>query len=659
MTKALADQIIEVAHRFSEPEYARAGGGNASYKRDGILYIKPSGTSLKTLQAEDLVPLRIETLMEALHSDQTSGDPVQIAAAKARVGVDDGRRPSVEILFHALLEEPLVLHLHPLTINALTCNEKAQELTEEIFGDDAVLVEYANPGIPLAREVEKAREAYTARTGKKPPRLTLLRNHGVIAAGHTAEEIMTILDDATTRVRSAINANPAPADSTRRSADETRRVNEMIQIAAPLLRGLLGVDGALAVVTSNASDLVRSETKLGKPMVTDGPLIPDQIVYAGSLPCVVEPKYAPLDEQVRKAVAAYQKTYGRNPVIVVLPRKIVFAVGVDHRAAKNALDVFTDALRVAREAERLGAVRVMNDTERTFIENWEAESYRAKVGAARAQGRMQSKVVMITGAAQGFGLGIAQGLAAQGAHVVLADIKYELAAAEAKHLLDLHGPGAALAVHLDVADEASQKEALTEVLAQYGGVDLFISNAGIARAGSVPQARLQDFDIVTAVNYRGYYLGVRTIAPILAAQHEVRPDLLFDIIDINSKSGLEGSKRNFAYAGSKFAAIGLTQSFALELIESGIKVNSICPGNYLDGPLWSDPDQGLFVQYLRAGKVPGASSVQEVRAFYEAKVPMMRGCQPEDVVRAVLYLVEQQYETGQALPVTGGQVMIN
>jgi len=145
----------------------------------------------------------------------------------------------------------------------------------------------------------------------------------------------------------------------------------------------------------------------------------------------------------------------------------------------------------------------------------------------------------------------------------------------------------------------------------------------------------------------------------MAAQHEVRPDLLFDIIEVNSKSGLEGSSRNFAYSGSKFAGIGLTQSFALELIESGIKVNAVCPGNYLDGPLWSDPDNGLFQQYLRAGKVPGASSVEQVRAFYESKVPMGRGCLPEDLVRAVLYLVEQQYEMGQALPVTGGQVMMN
>ena len=94
------------------------------------------------------------------------------------------------------------------------------------------------------------------------------------------------------------------------------------------------------------------------------------------------------------------------------------------------------------------------------------------------------------------------------------------------------------------------------------------------------------------------------------------------------------------------------------MIEDGIKVNSVCPGNFFDGPLWSDPEKGLFVQYLHSGKVPGAKTVEEVKHFYEAKVPMGRGCTGPDVLRAIVYLTQQQYETGQALPVTGGQTML-
>jgi sorbitol-6-phosphate 2-dehydrogenase len=210
------------------------------------------------------------------------------------------------------------------------------------------------------------------------------------------------------------------------------------------------------------------------------------------------------------------------------------------------------------------------------------------------------------------------------------------------------------------------------VCQQYGGIDLVVSNAGVLRAGAVTELSLSDFELVTRVNYVGFFLVTKHTAPLLGIQNKayrailqhterVHPDYSYyytDIVEINSKSGLEGSNKNAAYAGSKFGGIGLVQSFALELVEHGIKVNAICPGNFFDGPLWSDPEKGLFVQYLRAGKVPGAKTVQDVRRAYEAKIPMGRGCGGIDVVRCLLYLVEQRYETGQAVPVAGGQVML-
>jgi len=173
------------------------------------------------------------------------------------------------------------------------------------------------------------------------------------------------------------------------------------------------------------------------------------------------------------------------------------------------------------------------------------------------------------------------------------------------------------------------------------------------------QMTKEDFDFVTSVNYTGYFLCAKHAVPVMKIQHQISPGYLSDIIEINSKSGLEGSNKNFAYAGSKFGGIGLTQSFALEFIEYGIKVNAICPGNLLDGPLWSDPEKGLFKQYLDAGKVEGATTIAEVRKYYESRVPMGRGCETLDVARAIFYIVEQQYETGQAVPVTGGQVMLS
>ena len=276
-----------------------------------------------------------------------------------------------------------------------------------------------------------------------------------------------------------------------------------------------------------------------------------------------------------------------------------------------------------------------------------------------ASGRAAGKVAVVTGAAQGFGFEIAADLAAQGAWVALADINVDGVTAAAAKINAACGREAALGVAVNVADIDSLKAALEQVVAAFGGVDLFVANAGVLRAGSVKDLSVKDLDFVTNVNYKGYFLSVQAVAPIMALQHKAQPAVWFDIVQINSKSGLVGSNKNGAYAGSKFGGIGLTQSFAMELVEDGIKVNAICPGNFYDGPLWSDPQKGLFKQYLDSGKVPGAKTFADVKAFYEAKVPMRRGCTTPDVMKAIYYLTEQAYETGQALPVTGGQVMLS
>jgi len=272
---------------------------------------------------------------------------------------------------------------------------------------------------------------------------------------------------------------------------------------------------------------------------------------------------------------------------------------------------------------------------------------------------LYNRVVAVTGGAMGYGEGISRQLFAEGANVVIMDINEQDGMRLAGALNEHRSPNRALFVNADVSSLESMENAVYECILEFSGLDVLISNAGVLKAGSIEELEEKDFDFVTRVNYKGYYNSVKAVVPVMKQQNRFSTGNFGDIIQINSKSGLEGSKRNFAYAGSKFAGIGLTHSFAMELIEDRIKVNAICPGNFFEGPLWSDPKNGLFVQYLKAGKVKGALRVEDVKRHYESMVPAGRGCRVEDVVKAIKYVIDQEYETGQALPVTGGQVMLS
>ncbi len=267
-------------------------------------------------------------------------------------------------------------------------------------------------------------------------------------------------------------------------------------------------------------------------------------------------------------------------------------------------------------------------------------------GCGERQQRLGGSVALVTGAAQGLGRALAQRLAEEGCDVCVGDINLA-GAQEAAADIAQQTRRQAIAVPMDVTDEESVAAAMAECVERLGGLDIVVSNAGILISGDTPGFDAADWRRVIEVNLVGYFI---------VAKHAARTMLELGtrgaIIQINSKSGKKGSFRNSAYAASKFGGLGLTQSLALEFAEEGIRVNSVCPGNLLDSPLWVD---SLYAQYAERWGI----TEEEVRQKYVDQVPMKRGCTYEDVGNVVVFLASDQasYMTGQAINVTGGQIM--
>lgn len=255
--------------------------------------------------------------------------------------------------------------------------------------------------------------------------------------------------------------------------------------------------------------------------------------------------------------------------------------------------------------------------------------------------RLKDQVVVVTGAAQGLGEALAIRLSEEGAKVVVGDMNLEGAQAIAAQLKE------GFAMKLNVCDYDSCVQLMDAAVEKYGRVDKVVANAGVVRSNPVEDMTYKEFAFVVDVNLNGYFNTAKAAVEKFRAQGGGGV-----IVQINSKSGKKGSAKNSAYSASKFGGIGLTESLALELAEENIRVNSICPGNLLDSPLWVN---SLFEQYARNQ----GTTKEKIREKYINQVPMRRGCQYDDIANVMVFLLsdESSYMTGQAINVTGGQQM--
>jgi rhamnose utilization protein RhaD (predicted bifunctional aldolase and dehydrogenase)/NAD(P)-dependent dehydrogenase (short-subunit alcohol dehydrogenase family) len=654
MEKNLSD-LIEISQYYGQKkDFVIAGGGNTSYKNDADIWVKGSGASLGNISVEGFAVLDRNLLKEMYTKKYSTDTFAREAEVKAdlhkacRPGISV--RPSVETSLHELINFSYVVHTHPTLVNAITCSNKAKETIFSLFGETALYVPYIDPGYILFSKIRDDLSAWR-KSHKDDPKLIFLENHGVFVAANTIAEIKDLYNSIASLIKKQIRKLPESG-----AVDVPADITKIL----PALRMIFSHENIkLARIRNN--QLVQhfiSDAKSFKEVSL--PFTPDQIVYCKARPIFLEENTPQaIIEECRQKVESYRNKYGYMPKMVGMKGYGIIAFEDNIKSLETMLDVFEDWMQISYLTQNFGGAHFMTERDIAFIDNWEVENYRRQVAkAGLQQGRVENKIVIVTGGAQGFGGGIAQSLMSEGANVVIADMNAEKGWELAGELNKSAQKNETICIETNVAEPASVEKLIFETVKSFGGLDVFISNAGILRAGGLDEMTMETFELMTRVNYSAYFLCAKHASEVLKLQAIQKEDYFTDIIQINSKSGLKGSNRNFAYAGGKFGGIGLTQSFALELMPWRIKVNSICPGNFFEGPLWSDPITGLFVQYLKAGKVSGAKSIADVKAHYEKQVPAGRGCQVNDVMKAVFYVIDQQYETGQAVPVTGGQEML-
>ena len=650
-------ELIEISRYYgNNKEYVIAGGGNSSFKDEETIWIKASGHPLAELDENGLVALsrkKLQTILGKTYSDDPVLREEEVKNDLFISIIDPGknRRPSVETSLHDLIRYKFVVHLHPTIINGILCSRNAKNLVFKLFGEKVLFVPYTDPGYTLFKKLESEIKSYRDMYSSDP-QIILLENHGSFVSADSVEEIKKIYENIISVIETQFQRLPGI---------EPLPYNPVLHKVLPALRMILSGD-RIKVIRYRHNTLIakyyQNQQEFHKISL---PLTPDIIVYCKTRYLFIEQcaSAEKILDSVKQQLPRFQNEYGYLPTIIVIKNTGILAVENSTASAESVLDVFEDLIKVSYYSSLCGGIKFLTPDQAAFIDKWEVENYRRKIAQSPNQeNKLNNKIAIVTGGAQGFGAGIAEVLFGLQANVVVADLNEEAGNKFVSGLRIGRSPNKAVFIKTDVCDPDSVKNMVETTVSEFGGLDIMVSNAGVLKAGGLDEMDPEQFTKATGINYNGYFYCAKYASEVMKVQNLEKPDYFSDIIQINSKSGLRGSNKNFTYAGAKFGGIGLTQSFALELAPFRIKVNSICPGNFYDGPLWSDPKNGLLVQYLNTGKVPGAKTIDDVRRFYEDQVPLKRGCRLEDVIKALLYIIDQEYETGQAFPVTGGQVML-
>jgi rhamnulose-1-phosphate aldolase/alcohol dehydrogenase len=640
------------------------GGGNTSAKGSAVdhtgversvMWVKGSGSDLATIGPAGFTVLRLQEVLPLIARDEMSDE--DMVAHLVRCQFDPAMpRPSIETLLHAFVPAAHVHHTHPDGINILAGCENGEQLLRECFGGSAAWIPYIRPGFTLAKQVG---EAVRATPGL---RLVVLAKHGLVVWGTTAEEAYHATIDAINTAIAFVNERakgsrrfdgPAAAE-----LDDATRHATLMRLL-PAIRGATSSERAkLLCVDESPKALEFVSSRAAPELVKVGAPCPDHLVHTKRVPLWVPFDPATDDaealaeriraaaEDFRVAYRAYVAEYGPDVAamdpdarVVLVQHLGLVGVGPTLAAASLSRDLYHRAMEVMAGAHAVDRFVSLTPAESFAVEYWPLELY--KLSLAPPPGELQGKVALVTGAAGGIGRAIVAALAALGAAVISFDLDGDGAEAA---IADLGPRG--LAVQGDVTSEADVAEAFRATMERFGGVDIVISNAGVASSAAIEDTTLADWNRSHAILGTGYFLVAREAFRLLRQQGTGG-----SVVFVASKNALVAGRNAAAYSSAKAAELHLARCLAEEGGAAGIRVNTVNPDAVLQG-------SGIWDSSWRQERAANYGIPPEgLEEHYRNRTTLGVNILPEDVAAAVVHFASDRRSgksTGNILNVDGG-----
>ena len=670
MSKPARDLIARSRRLGSDPKNTNFAGGNTSAKGKGLdpvtgadinlLWVKGSGGDLGTLSEEGLAVLQLDRVHQLKsvypgldHEDQ------MVAAFEYCAHGKGGAAPSIDTAMHALVDAAHVDHLHPDSGIAIATATDGKALTAKIFGSKVAWVPWRRPGFQLGLDMAEIKEKNPDAVG------CILGGHGITAWGDTSDECeknsLWIINTAQKYIDQHGKSEPFGTLIKENQPLATKSRHERAAALAPLLRGLASTDKRM--VGHYCDDPIvldfLARAKHGS-LAALGTSCPDHFLRTKVRPMVVDlPPSAPMDvvvARIKKLHQSYRANYakyyekfadadspamrGADPLVILVPGIGMFSYGPDKKTARVASEFYINAINVMRGAEALSSYKPISEREKFRIEYWALEE--AKLQRLPKPKSHATKVAFVTGAASGIGKAIAHRLAADGAHVVIADVDEAKAKAVAA---EIGSTDVALGVAIDVRSEKAITSALSLAVRTFGGLDIVVNNAGVSLSKPLLETTEADWDFQHDIMAKGSFLVSRETARILMDQ-----EMGGDVIYISSKNSVFAGPNNIAYSATKADQAHQVRLLAVELGEYGIRVNGINPDGVVRG-------SGIFAAGWGANpaKTYGVKE-EDLGNFYAQRTILKKEVLPESIADAVSVLTgpDLTLTTGMHLPVDSG-----